>query len=331
MKSGAGVSELDLRVDALCLELARAGGPLEGLVGKSAAMQEVFGSLLRVAKLPDSVLFWGEPGSGKTAAARALHALSPRRPLPLILLDAESGPDAEEGAVSEALSRAEGGTLLVREITSLPERAQVRLEEEMDQENSVRLLATSSANLREAARDGKLLAGLARALGRQTCVLSPLRSRREDIPLLCEYFLRSAGERGAARLRIDPRATEAMLAHEWPGNIRELRNVIIRSRALTDGPVIGLASVQSVLGGASARRDTPEAGREKEILVVRVGDSMAEVERRLLHRTLEFAKGNKRKAAEILKLSLKTIYNKVKEYGLEREYNRRFRKASRLP
>jgi DNA-binding NtrC family response regulator len=94
--------------------------------------------------------------------------------------------------------------------------------------------------------------------------------------------------------------------------------------------VIGLTAIQSVLGGASARpeRDA-ETASAKEIVAVRIGDSMADVERRVLQRTLRFAKGNKRKAAEMLKLSLKTIYNKVKEYGLEREFNRRLRKEPR--
>ncbi len=106
--------------------------------------------------------------------------------------------------------------------------------------------------------------------------------------------------------------------------------MVRRAHSLTTGSWIGLTAIQSVLGGSSARPDgASEAALGQEIVPVRVGDSMADVERRVLQRTLEFAKGNKKKAAEMLELSLKTIYNKVKEYGLERQFNRRFRKAPR--
>jgi two-component system response regulator AtoC len=323
------VSRLEERVDDLTAELARAGGPLEGMVGKSAAMQEIFASALKYARRSSPVLVEGEAGSGKTLVGSALHALSPRNRGSLVVLDPESVAGEEfETRLASALERAAGGTLLLDEITAVPPGGQVMLRDGLRRGAAVRFVSTTRRDLQTAVEEGRLRRELAEDLGNCVLTLPPLRARKEDIPLLSDYFLRLLGESDAAgAARIDPRAAEAMMVHDWPGNIRELRTVISRSRALTDGPVIGLAAIQSVLGGASARRETGgfELGRDKEIVLVRVGDSMADVERRLLHRTLEFARGNKKKAAEILKLSLKTIYNKVKEYGLEREFNRRFR------
>jgi DNA-binding NtrC family response regulator len=196
-------------------------------------------------------------------------------------------------------------------------------------EAGIRLVATSIREPEAAARDGRLIPELlprSRSIG-----LPPLRHRKEDIPMLAGFFLREIETRENTGVEaVDPKALEAMNAHEWPGNVRELKTVMRRAHALTAGASIGLTAIQSVLGGSSARPEgSGEPSADQEIVPVRVGDSMADVERRVLQRTLEFAKGNKRKAAEMLELSLKTIYNKVKEYGLERQFNRRFRKVPR--
>lgn len=323
------VSRLERRVDELSAELARSGGPLEGLVGKSAPMQEVFAAALRAARHSLPVFIEGETGTGKSLVGSALHALAFRGRGPFAAVDAEALTENEfERELSSAFERAAGGTLLLDELAAIPPAGQEALREWMRRRREVRLVSTTRCDLGAAVREGRFRSDLAEELGICAIAVPPLRARKEDIPQLSEHFLRlmEEGEPGGAS-RIDPRAAEAMLVHEWPGNVRELRTVLSRARALTTGPVIGLAAVQSVLGGASARRESSgvDLNRDKEIVPVRVGDSMADVERRLLHRTLQFARGNKKKAAEILKLSLKTIYNKVKEYGLEREFNRRFR------
>ena len=141
--------------------------------------------------------------------------------------------------------------------------------------------------------------------------LPPLRERGSDVELLARRFLHDI--EGA--LTFDAEAMDALLTHAWPRNVEELKHVVRRAAALADGPVIGATVVTSVLGPPAAARRMRR--RKTPVVRIAVGDSLADVERRLIQRTLRFARGNKKKTAELLKLSLKTIYNKIKEYGLE--------------
>jgi len=315
--------ELFDEIDGLRRALARAGGPLEGLVGRSAPMQALFDEIFSAAGRRDVAVVTGESGAGKRTVAAAIHRLSPRgrERARWVVFDGRSAlPDVPE--IFEAARSA--GTLVLEGVLQAPPEVQRAAAEATGTPGSARLVVVSRDPI-----DGRLDPAIAARAGRPIAV-PPLRERREDIPLLAEHFLRQRDPREGAPPVVDPKALDAMAAHDWNGNLRELRNVMRRARALSDGPVIGLTAIQSVLGGASARPEREaDAAAEKEIVAVRIGDSMADVERRVLQRTLRFAKGNKRKAAEMLKLSLKTIYNKVKEYGLEREFNRRFRKAPR--
>ena len=135
---------------------------------------------------------------------------------------------------------------------------------------------------------------------------------RRKQPLPQRRFARKHGVRVHG---ISPSALAGLKTHDWPGNVRELEGVVHRAAQLADGSAIGSTVVLSVLGGAAAKR-RPRA-RKPPVVRVPVGASLADVERRLIQKTLEFARGNKPKAAQLLKLSLKTIYNKIKEYGLE--------------
>ena len=313
------LQELQAEIGELRAALARAGGPLAGLVGKSSAMQEVFAAVLAAAEDDSPLLVSGESGTGKKAAASAVHRLSGRRSLPLATLKPDPRND---------LDAPRGGVLLLEAVHLLPLETQ-RLALRRATQSGSRVIATSIREPRAAAREGRILPELVERS--KSLLLPPLRNRRGDIPILAAYFLREIEEREKSGVEeLDPKALEAMNAHEWPGNVRELRTVMRRAHALTTGVSIGLTAIQSVLGGSSARPDGgAEPSAEQEIVPVRVGDTMADVERRMLQRTLEFARGNKKKAAEMLELSLKTIYNKVKEYGLEREFNRRLRKVPR--
>jgi DNA-binding NtrC family response regulator len=321
---GRIVDDLLDEIEELRRALARAGGPLAGLVGRSAPMQALFDEIFAAAARRDPVVVTGESGAGKRAVASAIHRLSPRgrEPMRAIVFDPRgAAPDARE--IAESARSA--GTLAVEGVVHASAEIQRTIAEATAVPGAARLLLVSP---RDPAAEGRLDPALAARLG-APIVVPPLRDRREDIPLLAEHFLGRLGSRGA-ETGLDPKALDAMAAHEWSGNVRELRNVIRRARALSDGAVIGLTAIQSVLGGVSARAErAADAAPEKEFVAVRIGDSMADIERRVLQRTLRFAQGNKRKAAEMLKLSLKTIYNKVKEYGLEREFNRRFRKEPR--
>jgi DNA-binding NtrC family response regulator len=234
-----------------------------------------------------------------------------------------AAPDANEIAASASAA----GTLIVEGVSHAPRETQRAFLEATRDPAAARLVLVSPRDPAAALHDGRLDPDL--AAGAATIGVPTLRERREDIPALVEYFLRPS-ETSSPAPALDPKALEAMRVHEWTGNVRELRNVIRRARALSDGATLGLAAIQSMLGGASARPERDgDVSADRDIVAVRVGDSMADIERRVLQRTLRFARGNKRKAAEMLELSLKTIYNKVKEYGLEREFNRRFRKEPR--
>jgi DNA-binding NtrC family response regulator len=318
------VDELTEEIGDLRRALARAGGPLAGLVGKSPEMQEIFRAIFASAERRAPVIVAGESGSGRSTVAAAIHHLSARGRSPVrSFIASPSLPIEDAGSVVEAATGA--GLLLLKGIAHVSLAAQERILRFAEEPGAPRLAIVSPPDGGAAVAEGRLLSAIFETA--EILPVSPLRERREDIPLLSEYFLRP-GDAPAPVL--DPKALEAMAAHEWAGNVRELRNVIRRARALSDGPVIGLTAIQSVLGGDSVRIERAGGtSADKEIVPVRVGDSMADIERRVLQRTLRFAKGNKKKAAEILELSLKTIYNKVKEYGLEREFNRRFRKARR--
>jgi len=322
----AGTEDLSEEISRLRRALARAGGPLGGLVGKSPVMQEIFRAIFSAAEGRAPVVVAGEPGSGRSTVAAAVHHVSARGRAPLWSVVAS--PSVPIESAEPILEAAAGAAFLVlKGIAHFSLEAQERILRWTEEAAAPRLAVVSPRDIGAAVAEGRLLSAIVEIA--EVVPVAPLRERREDIPLLAEYFLRPVDSPERSPV-LDPKALEAMAAHEWAGNVRELRNVIRRARALSDGPVIGLTAIQSVLGGDSVRVERAGGiAAEKEIVPVRVGDSMADIERRVLQRTLRFAKGNKKKAAEILELSLKTIYNKVKEYGLEREFNRRFRKARR--
>ena len=272
------------------------------LPGQSAPWTAALAALEREAPLESPVLLAGEAGTEKEAAARAIHRLSPRGSEPFSVAAAwEPIAPGSTGA----------GSVFVPEIESLPLEAQAALLAEAERPGGRRLILSTDQNPLDAMARGRLLPALASILFDHVVHLPPLRERGEDVERLARQFLHELDP----ALSLEAEAIDALRAHDWPGNVRELREVVRRAAQLTEGPAIGPTVVTSVLGRPLASRGS----RRKKAPVVRiaVGDSLADVERRLIQKTLEFARGNKRKTAELLKLSLKTIYNKIKEYGLE--------------
>jgi DNA-binding NtrC family response regulator len=291
-----------LRGEETRLRLARVEAAV-ALPGRSGRWVEAMASIERLA--PErAVLVTGEEGTEKEAAARFLHRLSSRGADPFI--KAADG----EGFV-EALARAGTGTLFVTGIDRVSAAVQERILEALDAETGPGLVLSADHDPAEAVRRGDLARAIVRRL--QDCVLHlpPLRERGEDVTRLARHFL----EEASGTSTFDAEAMDALTAHDWPGNVTELREAVRRAARLAEGRTIGPTVVRSVLGRPLAARGS----RRRKVPVVRiaVGDSLADVERRLIQKTLEFARGNKRKTAELLKLSLKTIYNKIKEYGLE--------------
>ncbi len=250
---------------------------------------------------------------------------------------------------------AQGGTLFLDEVTEMPPDLQVKFLRVLETRSfrrvggneeiasDVRIISSSNRSLAEAVEKKTLREDLYYRLNVLPLHVVPLRERREDVPVLARYFLaRIAESEGGGRRSFSPAALETLAAHSWPGNVRELRNAVHRAYVLSDGENVDDATVAAVLAGqssgvfASVRPPAPGAApREKEVpaegpghaaaapddplvVPVRVGDSLEDVERRLLERTLAAVGGNKRKAAEMLRVSLKTVYNKIKQYELER-------------
>jgi two-component system, NtrC family, response regulator AtoC len=288
-------------LEELRLRLARSE-IAASLAGQSPRWTAALAAIEREASSDAPVLLTGEAGTEKEAAARALHHLSRRGSEPLwTVLAGQALPADSSGR----------GTLFVAGIESAPLQQQRELLAELERSWGRRLLLSTDQDPRQALEAGLLLPELIVALGDHQIHLPPLRERGRDVELLARRFLHDID--GA--LAFDAEAIDSLFAHAWPGNVEELKSVVERAASVADGPAIGATIVTSVLGRPPASR---RLRRQKAPVVrIAVGDSLADVERRLILKTLKFARGNKRKTAELLKLSLKTIYNKIKEYGLE--------------
>ncbi|HVE65627.1 MAG TPA: helix-turn-helix domain-containing protein [Thermoanaerobaculia bacterium] len=292
--------EGEARAEETRLSLARVDAAA-ALPGRSARWAEAMSAIERLA--PErAVLVTGEEGTEKEAAALFLHRLSPRGAEPFVRA---AGAD-----LRDALARAGRGTVFLSGIDAAPAAVQELALATLDRVDRGGLILASDHDPADSVRRGELLAAIPARLESSVVHLPPLRERGEDVGRLARHFLEETGT-----LAFDAEAMEALAAHDWPGNVQELREAVRRAAELAEGPTIGPIVVRSVL---SRPLNAPGSRRRRAPVVrIAVGDSLAEVERRLIQKTLEFAKGNKKKTAELLKLSLKTIYNKIKEYGLE--------------
>ena len=284
------------------LRLARAE-LRDALPGRSARWVTALAALERAAGSRESVLLTGESGTEKDAAALALHRLSPRGAARFAYI-------SEGESLDLATLQAGPGSLFLPNVEATSPGFQELLLAQVEGPRSTRFLVAIDEDPREALEAGRLLRSLAHALSENTVHLPPLREREGDVAVLARRFLDDLDP----ALSFDAEALDALGAHDWPGNTRELKEVVRRAARLSE-EVIGPTVVRSVIGRPLPRTRTRR--RKAPVVRIAVGDSLADVERRLISKTLEFARGNKKKTAELLKLSLKTIYNKIKEYGLE--------------
>ena len=325
-----------------------AAGGLAGIVGRSPAMLEVFRLLTRVARSNAPVLIIGESGTGKEVAAETLHLLSRRSARPFVALNCGAISPMlveselfghERGAFTGAERRragtfemAHGGTLFLDEVSEMPPEVQVKFlrvletrtyrrvggTEELDID--VRLVTSTNRDLAGAVRKEAFRSDLFYRLNVFPLRLPPLRERKGDVPLLAAHFLAQVEEKDRRGFSsFEPRSLEALDAFAWPGNVRELKNAVHRAYVLSDPPAIQAEAVEAVLSD-SASVDLRPGAREDDAwpeVPVRVGETLQAVEKKLLRATLLAVKGDKRVAAELLGVSLKTIYNKLKEYQLE--------------
>lgn len=306
------------------------------LIGASAAMQKVYDLIARVAPTEATVLVTGESGTGKDLVAQTLHDLSQRRKEPFLPLNCGAvSPNLieselfghERGSFTGAermhkgyFERATSGTLFLDEITEMPVELQVKLLRVLETGNliriggerpisvDVRVIAATNRVPEEAVAAGKLREDLLYRLKVFPIHLPPLRERGEDVELLADHFLRLLNKSEATNKMFTKGAMERLRAHSWPGNVRELKNLVHHAFILADEE-IGPNCLPSELGG------TEDAAAPS--LHMKVGISIAEADRRLILATLEQFGDDKKKAAEVLGISLKTLYNRINAYKAE--------------
>jgi DNA-binding NtrC family response regulator len=308
------------------------------LFGASPAMQEVFRLIERVGPTEASVLLTGESGSGKELAAQSIHECSPRRGGPFIAINCGAIPAGlieaelfgyEKGSFTGAVrahagvfERAQGGTLLLDEVTEMPLDMQTRLLRVLETRkfyrvgasteftSDVRVIAATNRCPLKAVQSGQLREDLLYRLAVFPVALPPLRERGDDVELLAEHFLAELNAQGDTHKRLSALARMMLKQHSWPGNVRELKNCIERAYILGDS-VLELAPL---IQGGGARGDG-DRGR----LDIRVGSRICDMEKSLIEATLDYFKGNKRRAADALGCSLKTLYNKLNGYSQSQE------------
>ncbi|MHB8735471.1 MAG: sigma-54-dependent transcriptional regulator [Terriglobales bacterium] len=307
-------------------------------VGSSPVANQIRQLLGQVAPTTASVLITGESGTGKEVVARLLHRLSPRRERTFLAINCSAIPESlmeseifghEKGAFTGAQERragcfelAENGTLLLDEIGEMPMPTQAKLLRVLEDRHirrlgskaeipvNVRVLAATNRDPQEAVASGQLRADLFYRLNVFHVHLPPLRELRSDVPAICMALLRRLNaQHGRNVTTLAPALLERLQAHAWPGNVRELRNTLERAVILAEGTRLEVSHLAPGFGKQAAMVDDGACVR------VPLGATVAEAERLLILRTLAQTQNNKTRAAESLGISLKTLQNKLKEYG----------------
>jgi DNA-binding NtrC family response regulator len=302
------------------------------LYGNSAGMARVYELIERVARTEATVLIVGESGSGKELVANAIHRTSERAKQPFVAVNCGAIPATlieaelfgyEKGAFTGAakthrgyLERASGGTLFLDEITEMPLEMQVRLLRVLetglfcrvggDQEirAGARIIAATNRDPGAAVADSRLREDLMYRLAVFPIQLPPLRARGDDVELLARQFLSELNQQAGSNKGFSPASLELLRTHSWPGNVRELKNCVQRAFILADEQV----ELKELTAPAPALS-------EHNCLKFAIGTSLAAMERKTIFATLEHCSGNKRRAAQVLGVSLKTLYNRLAEYA----------------
>ncbi len=309
--------------------------PFPEIVGKGPGLKRVLALVHKAGPTNSPVLIQGESGTGKELVARALHRQSPRAKSPLTVVDCGTLQDTlletelfghERGAFTGAhalkhglFEIADNGTIFLDEIGEMSPATQVKVLRVLQSgefrrigsnrpiRTDVRIIAATNKDLREEVKEGRFREDLYYRIAVIEIPIPPLRERKEDIARLVEHFLRANHHAGQKRLEITKGALNALIAYPWPGNIRELRNTIERFSVLAEGDVLTVESLPRGIVNFS-QPETP-ADVPKDL-------PLHEVERLYILRTLKRHRGNKKKAAQILGIDTKTLYNKLRRYGV---------------
>jgi putative PEP-CTERM system response regulator len=307
------------------------------IIGKSTEMQRLMEVVRQVAPTKASVLITGESGVGKELIADAIHRLSDRSEQPMVKVHCAALSESlleselfghEKGAFTGAIGRKRGrfelantGTVFLDEIGEINQSVQIKILRVLQEKQfervggeetisvDVRIVSATNRDLRAEIAEGRFREDLFYRLNVVNIHVPPLRERKEDIPLLTAAFIKEfARENGKAVEGIDPRARAALHKHDWPGNIRELRNSIESAVVMAKGSVITLDDLPPSINPDGDEGDTIRIG---------VGVRLDEAEREIIRSTLAACNGNKTKTAEILGIGRKTLHRKITDYGLE--------------
>ena len=318
----------------------RDSGSLGQLRGTSRKMQEIFRLIELVAPSTASVLITGASGTVKELVARTIHQLSPRKDRPFVAINCAAIPETlieseifghEKGAFTGALERrtgcfelAEGGTILLDEIGEMPVGTQAkllrvledhklrRLGSKVETSVDVRVLAATNKVPDDAVASGELRSDLYYRLNVFNVHMPPLREHKEDIPDLVQLLVSEMSAKHARKVSaVSEAVMNLFINYTWPGNVRELRNTIERSVIVCDSGMIETKHLPPGFGHAILRT----SANDPDAIRLGVGTTVGEAEKMLILKTLESTSNNKTRAAEILGISLKTLHNKLKEYG----------------
>ncbi len=311
---------------------------LAGLETGNRRMAEAINTAARAAASRATILIRGESGTGKEVLARAIHLASPRARGPFVAVNVAALPDTlieselfghERGAFTGAdrehrgrFEAADGGTLLMDEIGDLPKPAQVKLLRVLQEQTverlgaqrplrvDVRILAATNRDLEAMVRDGTFREDLYYRLNVVSIELPPLRERREDVPLLVDQFLRRYAEAGRRLDGVSREALDALVKYDYPGNVRELENIVHRALVLARGPLVTTADLPAHVAGL--RSEVAAAGADAGLV-----EQVAALERRLIADALVAAGGVQTRAARALGISERHLRYKLKKHGLD--------------
>jgi DNA-binding NtrC family response regulator len=310
----------------------REHGSFGKMIGNSPQMRKVYQTIEQAAPTQANVLIWGESGTGKELVAQTIHQLSPRGQMPFVPINCAAIPETlleseifghEKGAFTGASDRREGcfeladrGTLFLDEIAEMTPATQVkllrvlqerkfrRLGGRQEQSVDVRVIAATNVNPADAVKNSKLREDLYYRLNVFAIELPTLRQRKDDLSLLVQAFLAEFNDRNNKSVSaVDSSAMRMLEQYNWPGNVREVRNVIERAVILSNGEFIEPKHLPPLV------TDSPDV--VKPVIALEPGTTVEEAERRLILMTLEHTRDNKTRAAEILGISLKTLHNKL--------------------
>jgi len=315
------------------------------IIGHGLAMQAVFSRLEKIVNTDSTILILGESGTGKELVAKAVHFNSPRREKPFVAINCGAIPaellESElfghvrgsfTGAVSDKPGKfelANRGTIFLDEIATMPMHLQMKLlrvlqEQEIERvggsrriQLNVRVISATNADLEKRVRQGQFRDDLYYRLNVIPIVLPPLRDRREDIPLLARHFLqKSCKDMKRPLMALSREAMGALENYQWPGNVREMENVIERTVALTDGESIGMHDLPPNIDLSDTAGSEPTLDAPLPETGINLPEMVGDIERRMIAQALDLSGGVKAKAAVLLGLNRTTLVEKIKRLGM---------------